>query len=521
MRSVVALAAVFNSPLRPGVVPSGVEARTVRLHPGDDLAAAVAANPPGTAFFLEAGTYRMQSVTPKDGDAFTGTAGAVLSGARLLTDFQRSGPLWVTEATAEPTPPRGQCAADSPGCTLPEDLFIDDVSLRRSTGLDRLAPGSWYLDYAAGRVYLADNPAGHRVEISLAQHAFSGLASNVTIRGLVIEKYANPAQTGAIDASADGERSAAPDWVVEGNEVRWNHGGGIRLGPGMRVVKNQVHHNGQIGIAGSGRNILVDGNEIAYNNYAGYSYGWEAGGTKFVATEGLVVRNNFVHHNQGPGLWTDIDNRNSLYENNRTTANLVAGIFHEISFQAVIRHNTIENDGFDPAGRGPWRGSGIRVSASSGVEIYENRVANCMNGIVAIQPERGMSMRYHTPRLVQDLDVHGNTIVQTEGIAAGLARDARHFDDSIFTRWHNRFENNRYTLADPGGRYFLWMNAARTKSEWQSFGNDRAGEFVFERGSGSRDSDIARPPRRRRWPPLGSAFPALEPPPAGFVARLH
>ena len=108
---------------------------------------------------------------------------------------------------------------------------------------------------------------------------------------------------------------------------------------------------------------LVQGNEIAYNNYLkGVSYGWEAGGTKFVKTRGLIVRSNYVHHNWGTGLWTDIDNINTLVEGNRVIGNANQGIFHEISYAAVIRNNTVQGNGFD---RCCWlMGAAILVAAS-------------------------------------------------------------------------------------------------------------------------------------------------------------
>ena len=39
----------------------------------------------------------------------------------------------------------------------------------------------------------------------------------------------------------------------------------------------------------------------------------------------------------------------TLYEGNHTSGNKAAGIVHEISFDAIIRYNTVENDGFSEA----------------------------------------------------------------------------------------------------------------------------------------------------------------------------
>ena len=106
-----------------------------------------------------------------------------------------------------------------------------------------------------------------------------------------------------------------------------------------------------------------------------------------MTTENLIVRGNFVHDNNGPGLWTDIDNINTLYENNIVEGNSGAGIFHEISYSATIRNNQVRGNGFRNRGW-LWEG-GIMVAGSQGVEIYGNILEDNYNGITLIQQDRG------------------------------------------------------------------------------------------------------------------------------------
>jgi len=448
----------------------------VTINPGDNIQNIVQRSSPGTSFQLKAGTYRFQSIVPKDGDTFLGEPGTILTGSQILTDFAPQGQYWVAKVRAQRSEPRGQCSSDAPACNLPEDLFVDDRPLRRSPSLDSIGSGKWYLDYDGGQVYIADDPTGHKVEISLTRHAFYGTAKNVTIRGLLIEKYANPAQSGAIHGALDPAGPAGHGWVIEDCEVRLNHGEGIHIGPQGRVIHNNLHDNGEFGIAGSGSDILIDGNEIAYNNYAGFNYSWGAGGSKFVFTNGLIVRNNKVHDNEGPGLWTDIENVNVLYENNSTSHNKVAGIFHEISYDAVIRNNTVEEDGFNPKGNGPWWGAGIVISASSNVEVVGNHVINCMNGIVGIQDERGSSKQRGTPYLIRNLYVHNNEITQGQGVAAAIVAKPS-LGSAPFTSLNNRFQNNVYRLADPKCKCYDWDGKRLNKDEWRSRGQDRDGQW--------------------------------------------
>ncbi len=65
------------------------------IYPGEDIQAAVDANPAGTEFLIKAGVHHLPEVRPKSGNVFTGESGAIVSGARELTEFQRDGNLWV------------------------------------------------------------------------------------------------------------------------------------------------------------------------------------------------------------------------------------------------------------------------------------------------------------------------------------------------------------------------------------------------------------------------------------------
>jgi parallel beta-helix repeat protein len=429
--------------------------------PGDDLAALVDASAEGTTFILEPGVHRGHMIWPKNGQSFVGENGAILNGAQILTTFTRSGSLWVATAPTQGGGAHGECQDGTAVCTYPEDLFFDNQRLQRVASVSQVRAGAWYYDYGTHRAYVADSPSGHVVEISTVGRAFWGTASNVTIRGLVIEKYANQAQAGAVHSGNWVDLGV--DWLVEENEIRLNHGAGISTGHGMVIRNNYIHHNGQIGIAGVGDDMLVDSNEIAYNNTAGFSSGWEAGGSKFKQTHNLVARNNDVHDNLGPGLWTDIDNIDTLYEGNYVADNSDAGIFHEISYRAIIRNNTVTGNGF---GFHVWVwGGGIQVAASADVEVYGNTVTGNANGITAIQQNRGSGA--YGPWEIGNLYVHDNVVSQANGVAAGLAQDIG--DNSYFTGRNNRFAGDTYHVTSVS---YAWMNNWQTATQWQAYGMD-------------------------------------------------
>jgi parallel beta-helix repeat protein len=407
----------------------------------------------------------MQVISPKNGDTFTGEPGAILSGARVLTAFTRSGDYWVAAGQVQEGGRHGAFCQDGyPRCNYPEQLFLDDELLVHVGTLGEVAPGKWFFDYPADRIYFADDPTGRRVETSVAVRAFEATANNVTVSGLIVERYANQAQSGAIHS--DGTTG----WVISGNEVRWNHGVGVRVGTGAQLLRNNIHHNGQIGVGGGGTNALVEGNEIAWNNTNHFDWAWEAGGGKWAGTTKLTVRGNFAHHNGGPGLWTDIDNLDTLYENNTVEDNAWVGIFHEISYAAVIRNNVVRRNGF---AHPEWIwGAGILVAASPNVEVYGNTLEANADGIGAVQQSRGSGK--YGPYQVSNLWVHDNTIDMTVGFT-GLVQDIG--DRSYFTSRNNRFERNRYRLGS-GKAYFVWLDEERPESEWKSYAQDVQGTFA-------------------------------------------
>ncbi|HLT97309.1 MAG TPA: right-handed parallel beta-helix repeat-containing protein [Acidimicrobiia bacterium] len=277
--------------------------------------------------------------------------------------------------------------------------------------------------------------------------------TNVTIRGLIIQNYANPAQRGAIDAVSDG-------WRIIGNEIRNNRGAGVNLiGNSWVIEGNNIHHNAQIGVKGQGSGGRVVSNTIANNNpNRAYDWAWEAGGTKFVKTTNLYVAGNRVLNNLGPGLWTDGDNRGTTYENNIVRDNAGPGIFHEISFSAVIRNNTVTGNAH------PFYLGGILVANSSDVTVTGNTLSGNDGGIVGLQDSRG---GYNTV----NLNVTGNAVSHSSGVT-GLVYNS---GTDVAATGSIRFDNNSYQVG--GDRPFAWKGGSRTIAEWQGLGQDLNSSF--------------------------------------------
>jgi parallel beta-helix repeat protein len=238
-------------------------------------------------------------------------------------------------------------------------------------------------------------------------------------------------------------------------------------------VGNRLHHNGQLGLGGDDDYNVVTNNEIDNNNTAGFDMLWEAGGMKWTSSTGLTVSDNDVHHNNGPGLWTDINNVDTTYERNTVHNNTSHGIFHEISYSATIRNNRVVDNGGAVRLRG-WGDAGIRVAASRDVEISGNVLTGNTNAIMLVQQPRNDSPSKYGPHELDNIIIHDNDVTMTDNLT-GMVNDG---DNSVYSR-NIRFRNNTYRLANEDGRYFAWAGDDVTQTTWrQRIGHDRTGKFL-------------------------------------------
>lgn len=451
----------------------------ITILPGESIQQKVDSQPSGAAFLLKSGVHRLQGVRPKSGNSFTGESGAVMNGSKILTGWTRSGNYWVVGGQAQRGQQIGVCDADRPRCRFPEQLFINNVQLIHVDSLSKVTAGRWYFDYPSSRIFIADDPTGRLVETSVTTFAFHGSASNVRIKNLIIEKYATLAQHGAIHPKDGTIGASGSGWVVEDCDVRWNAGGGIAVAPYLRVSGSKVRYNGQIGFTGeyqrAVQSILIENTEIAFNNLAGFHGGWEAGGTKFLHTLDLVLRGNHVHDNRGPGLWCDTDNIRTTYENNIIENNSGIGIFHEVSYDAIIRNNIIRSNG---TGWDVWMwGAQVLIASSPNVVVENNQVtvaATGGDGICLIQQNRGNGK--YGPYLITNTRVANNSITFLGRVGSHGAGA----DYSAYTLFGgtNKFEGNNYYAADKSFAHFYWNGKLLNWSGFTGQGQDLAGAML-------------------------------------------
>jgi len=472
-------------------------ASQVAIKPGTDIVSVVNSSPAGTTFIIYPGTYRLTSpIAPKDGDTFIGQTAcappktacpAVLSGSKLLTSFQHSGSYYyVTGQTqqGEIFITTTQCLKGYPGCLYAEDLFFDGKPLLHVTSLSEVSPGTWYFDYPNQTIYFYDNPAGHRVEASATPAAFRSTANNVTIKYLTIEEFAAPVTLAAIGMRDAPSTKKGANWVTEYNEIMLNHGAGVRVNFGSQVLNNYIHTNGNFGVQGGTlinfpmgitppsvpSRILIQGNEIAFNDFAFVKPDYGAGGVKVGNTRGVVLRNNYIHNNLGTGFHADTNNIDTVAEGNTINDNTEQGLFNEVGYAATFRNNVLRRNGYTHANHDEWMyGASILSSASQSVEAYCNTVevsaqgGNGMNVIAQARPGYVSKNNYY----------HHNTVIfdGNSGWNGGA------YNDPAQTNFFkvNHFDYNRYHVTGMAQSSFPWEKKLNPFPGFQNKGAETHG----------------------------------------------
>ena len=387
------------------------------------------------------------------------------------------------------------------------------------------APGTYHVSIApkTGDVFDGGNQAaildGQNLQpyaivsgFDASGHNFGSTADAVTVRGFVIQNYNSPLQNGAI------ESFGTSGWTIQSNHITHNASAGITTSSGVKVLNNLLDWNGQEGYAADGSNILYNGNEIAHNNpNLAVDPGWEAGGGKAWQTTNATFSYNNVHDNGGNGLWSDGGNIYTLYDHNTVTDNYAAGIYHEISYDAVITNNTISGNGMPQSPNGGEKmgwlmDAGIQLRRSGAVNppsmlppagwpgsgkllIANNIVTNNYNGITFLEfPPNGGQDNPVLPdgaptlNLSQNILVENNSITMSQGSTGGVVDGSgaggSEGNDAVFQNLNNHFVNNTYhvsSISHPNDGYshgwFAWMDGYPNWSQWQGYGNDTSGSF--------------------------------------------
>ena len=409
----------------------------------------------GSTLALGNCTYR-ESVTVNKPLMIDGQGQASLRGSDVWNNFSASGGNWVSSQSVPTlhTETRNTCNASSnQRCKLPEQVYLDGAPQRQiATGGDPAA-GQFALN-GSRQVVLGSDPTGKTVEVTTRQRWLTVGASGVTIKGFDMRHAGNQAQTGALDISD------VSNFVAENSAFQYAHGYNVGVGGSrdVRFVDSKFNYAGQMGVGANGSGVSFIGGEFAHNNTEDFDPGWEAGALKITQTPNdapasprVLFDGVDVHHNNGPGIWFDINANDVEVRNCRAHDNLYYGIFFEVSDDAEIHHNVVYNNAtYRDDG---WGYNGQIISMASGhVDIHDNVVAWGLDGISVMNAQRGDA--YPTT----GIQVHDNTILMNRDVnfSQALAFDGVLYDASM----GNLGFDNRYWFSMPESPNprFQWMN---------------------------------------------------------------
>jgi hypothetical protein len=266
-----------------------------------------------------------------------------------------------------------------------------------------------------------------------------GNQPGVTVEYLTIEKYQPPVDQAAINQ--DGNTG----WTIAHDTITLNVPGGGAFAASNSVLKdNCMILNGQYGFQSSATqsdnplttgpyNVTVENNEISYNDTCDLSglmnnaaVGWKnynpvpaeyrnsecgkvsgdgnEGGFKLWETDGVTIKDNYIHNNWGPGGWADTDNANTTWTGNTITDNEDAAIIEEISYNFSITGNYMaDNDWVDGLNNPDFPQAAVYISGSGSDSTFGG-VPACSEASCADQPS------YSAKSVIS-----GNTLVNNGG----------------------------------------------------------------------------------------------------------
>jgi Right handed beta helix region len=307
--------------------------------------------------------------------------------------------------------------------------------------------------YAAGRGSVLDGGYGRATAID--SNITVGEQTGVTIQYLTIQRFTPPVDQTAIN------QTGAGGWRLLDSTVTLNvPGGGMFAATDAVLRRNCLTLNGQYGfqaaqtvrgdsLTGGPYNVWVEENEISYNDTCGLSgllqneaLGWHdhnpvperyrnprcgavegtgnQGGFKLWATNGVMIRGNWIHHNWGVGGWADSNNANTTWVGNTITDNENGGIWEETSYNFSITDNHLaRNNLTDGPGNPSFPMPAIYIS-ESGSDSRNGGVPPCT------MPS---CLASGVPGYPEGSKITGNTLVDNGGGVFLWQNSDRHCND--------------------------------------------------------------------------------------------
>ena len=442
--------------------------------PKATVAAAVTAATSGDTIVLRAGTYHeavsigaTKSLTiqsyPSEAVWFDGTS--------VVTGWTGSGPWTKSSWTTEFDRTTGFAGAGSinasfPLAAYPDGIYMDGVALTQVATTGAVVAGTFCADYAADTLTIGNNPSGVEVRVRTLQQAFLVQSDDSVLRGFGVKRYATSIQQfGTIGVTGDNvtlENLVVDDCASIGVSC-------TGIAPLVRYCT--ITNHGMLGVHSN----HADGQKFSHcvindNNTEKFNREPVAGGLKATRAQGCIVDHCEVSGNYGNGIWLD----ESMYDfqvtynetrDNRQQGN---GIELEISRLGIVAGNISTGNG-----------KGIYVYATGNVDIYNNVVAENVDGSIGMDLMVAQDDRVHpsdggTPttgwddrdKFDPDMSWIVENIVIRNNVFAGAgprsmwAQDLKNVVGSNPANFGMVITDNWFRLPDGGDTLLVWVTGS-------------------------------------------------------------
>ena len=424
------------------VSPNGSDSATGNSGaPLRTLNAAVGRSTSGQTIVLRGGTYHESVVVSKAVTIQSYPGEAVwLDGSSAVTGWARSGTGWTvggwtTEFDSSPSYTRGSAGSTLPGWDFvnddypmaahPDQVWIDGVAQAQVSTASAVAPGKFYVDYAANTLYLGSDPTGHAVRASTLSKALTVTASGVTLRGFGVTRYApSVPDMGAV--TMFGTNGSVAN--VAFSDISTT---GLSIGATGATLQNVTStRSGMLGIqANYADGLTASGLLVTDNNTEHFNYAPVAGGFKITRSRNIAITDSEFDDNLGTGLWLDESTYQARISGNTFDGNADYSVIAEISANIQIVNNVVLNGG----------DYGIGIFNTSNAVVANNTIARTLKPIFVSQDARvasNLSEAGHDPRqslpdptvtwLTGPVQIVNNVMTGTTGNAVLSVQDFTH-----------------------------------------------------------------------------------------------
>ncbi|GLW99549.1 right-handed parallel beta-helix repeat-containing protein [Microtetraspora sp. NBRC 16547] len=357
---------------------------------------------------------------------------------------------------------------ENPVANWPDQVFVDGQQQTQVSRRDQVVPGTFFVDYATGRLYLGSDPTGRDVRATtLAEALYLNNAHGSAVLGIGFRRYATPIKrVGAVKGFANDlrfENDVFADTALAGLSIK---------GDRIVVRHNAFLRNGQLGLHGHRtQGAVVDGNIMEGNNWEHFEMAPVSGGMKITTSVGLQVMGNRSERNFGPGLWLDESVSDAVIARNLSRANAGHGIHYEISARGLIVGNVAADNG----------GNGLYVNESSDVRLWNNTVTHNRGTQINVIDGRREQDDPRMPWNVSGVEVRNNVIQGGPGPLVSVedltgrrtASEMADFDHNVYYLSGGGSADSINWVDRPAGyRSFADLRSARERAKIEPHGTE-------------------------------------------------